>query len=396
MGSTKREQGVLKLVYPGRYVEYYTEPITAGEVMERNPRYCVARPDVFQYPWIVVRPESVLLPGGVFFMVPKHTIHRLLKARGFYDEQPSQQEEPTQRLDRDYGPKRASSPRTARIGNTLKQNEPPKRHNQDHGPKRTASPSKACAGNGPKQSERPKRHDQSLATKHTSSPREESARSILKQNKYSMRHEQDLATKYTSSPSMARAGNTPKQDKAPKRHDEHLATKNNSSTSKAWARNTPEQNEAHDQDLGCKHTPSPSKAWAGTTPKHQKNFSKQTQAWYDEEDMDRILIQQSFYKARPSVIAETTNNYEGLEFQYINCFKAGNGPVYSKEYNGNRTNGNHSTENNCHTKAIILKSCIRKHDSVRKHCRFRVTFAFPVAIATEDSPDIQDNLHYYP
>ncbi|KDP23310.1 hypothetical protein JCGZ_23143 [Jatropha curcas] len=70
---------VLKLVHPGGFVEIHQNPITADEIMKKNPRHCVTRPDVFKFPWIVVRPESVLKPGAVFYIVPFHTIHILLK-----------------------------------------------------------------------------------------------------------------------------------------------------------------------------------------------------------------------------------------------------------------------------------------------------------------------------
>lgn len=76
------EEGFLKLVYPKRRVELHRHPITAAQVLERNPRCCVARPDVFKYPWVVVRPESVLSLGRVFYIVPRHTIHRLLQQHG--------------------------------------------------------------------------------------------------------------------------------------------------------------------------------------------------------------------------------------------------------------------------------------------------------------------------
>lgn len=82
MGGSTREKGVLKLVHPGRHVEIHRKPTTAAEVMKKNPRHCIARPDVFKYPWIVVRPESVLVPGKVFYIVPNRTIYDLLKAKG--------------------------------------------------------------------------------------------------------------------------------------------------------------------------------------------------------------------------------------------------------------------------------------------------------------------------
>lgn len=82
MCSVSRENDVLKLVYPGGFVEFYRSPITAAQVMKRNPRHCVTRPDVFKFPWIVVRPESVLKPGSVFYVVPCHTIRCLLQSKG--------------------------------------------------------------------------------------------------------------------------------------------------------------------------------------------------------------------------------------------------------------------------------------------------------------------------
>ena len=76
----KRESHFLKLVHPGGFVELHANPILASEVMSKNPRHCVTRPDFFQYPWIVVRPESILTPGNVFYIVPCHTIRHKIKS----------------------------------------------------------------------------------------------------------------------------------------------------------------------------------------------------------------------------------------------------------------------------------------------------------------------------
>ena len=81
MGALIYEKGVLKLVHPGRHIEIHREPIMAAEIMRRNPRHCITRPDVFQFPWIVVKPGSVLLPGRIFFIVPYHTIYNLIKSK---------------------------------------------------------------------------------------------------------------------------------------------------------------------------------------------------------------------------------------------------------------------------------------------------------------------------
>ncbi|KAF9688387.1 hypothetical protein SADUNF_Sadunf02G0192100 [Salix dunnii] len=74
------EDGVLKLVHPGRFVEIHVQPIAAAQVLENNPRHSITRPDVFEYPWIVIKPDSVLRLGKVFFIVPNSTIYNLLKA----------------------------------------------------------------------------------------------------------------------------------------------------------------------------------------------------------------------------------------------------------------------------------------------------------------------------
>ncbi|CAN4115812.1 unnamed protein product [Withania somnifera] len=81
MGISTREDGFLKLVHPGRRVEIHTEPIIAAEILKKYPRHCIARPDVFKFPWIVVRHEAVLIPGKVFYIVPKKTLYDLLKAK---------------------------------------------------------------------------------------------------------------------------------------------------------------------------------------------------------------------------------------------------------------------------------------------------------------------------
>ncbi|CAH1435666.1 unnamed protein product [Lactuca virosa] len=83
MGIVSKENGVLKLVRPGGIVELYKHPIKAAQVMAKHPRHCVTRPDVFKFPYIVVKPESILKPGRVFFIVPYHTIHRLLQSKGY-------------------------------------------------------------------------------------------------------------------------------------------------------------------------------------------------------------------------------------------------------------------------------------------------------------------------
>lgn len=114
MGVHASEKEVLKVVHPRRYVEIHRKPITAGEIMKKYPRHCVARPDVFQNPDIVVRPESVLVPGQVFYLVPYSTLNKLLKAK----ERELQDSPPVLHPNRLDSVRRDSSRRTSSPGMT--------------------------------------------------------------------------------------------------------------------------------------------------------------------------------------------------------------------------------------------------------------------------------------
>ncbi|KAI3806153.1 hypothetical protein L1987_22046 [Smallanthus sonchifolius] len=81
MGASTKEKGVLKLVHPGRHIEYHRTSIAAGEIMRKNPRHSITRPDFFKHPNTVVCPESVMVPGQVFYIIPSTTIHRWVKAK---------------------------------------------------------------------------------------------------------------------------------------------------------------------------------------------------------------------------------------------------------------------------------------------------------------------------
>lgn len=101
MGVTTKEKGVLKLVHPGRHVEYHRKAITAEEIMSKNPRHSITRTDFFKNSDILVRPESVMVPGQVFYIVPNKTIHKLLKDRSQLFDRPSIQQDESPNID-DY------------------------------------------------------------------------------------------------------------------------------------------------------------------------------------------------------------------------------------------------------------------------------------------------------
>ncbi|KAJ1375919.1 hypothetical protein SESBI_50491 [Sesbania bispinosa] len=54
---------LIRIVHPGGRVELHDRPITAAEIMCHNPRCCVAYPYVFQQPWAIVAPDTMLMLG---------------------------------------------------------------------------------------------------------------------------------------------------------------------------------------------------------------------------------------------------------------------------------------------------------------------------------------------
>ena len=68
---------VVKIIYPGGRVELHDRPILAAEIMQRHPRCCVTHPDVFCEPSAVVSPDTVLMLGQKFYVVPISTLRKL-------------------------------------------------------------------------------------------------------------------------------------------------------------------------------------------------------------------------------------------------------------------------------------------------------------------------------
>lgn len=68
---------LLWIVHPGGHVELHDRPVPAAEIMYRNPRCCVAHPCVFQQPWAIVAPDTMLMLGQKFYVVPINTIRKL-------------------------------------------------------------------------------------------------------------------------------------------------------------------------------------------------------------------------------------------------------------------------------------------------------------------------------
>lgn len=68
---------LVKIVQPGGHVELHDRPIIAADIMRRNPKSCVAYSNVFKQPWAIVAPETILMPGQKFYVVPINTVRKL-------------------------------------------------------------------------------------------------------------------------------------------------------------------------------------------------------------------------------------------------------------------------------------------------------------------------------
>lgn len=75
---TKSTKNMLvKIVHPGGHVELHDCTVLAAELMHRNPRCCVAYPQIFQQPWAIVAPDTMLQLGQKYYVVPISTIRKL-------------------------------------------------------------------------------------------------------------------------------------------------------------------------------------------------------------------------------------------------------------------------------------------------------------------------------
>ncbi|EEF35076.1 conserved hypothetical protein [Ricinus communis] len=57
--------------------ELHDRPVVASEIIRRNPKCVVAYPNVFQQPWAIVAPDTILMLGQKFYVLPISTIRKL-------------------------------------------------------------------------------------------------------------------------------------------------------------------------------------------------------------------------------------------------------------------------------------------------------------------------------
>ncbi|KZV30073.1 hypothetical protein F511_17295 [Dorcoceras hygrometricum] len=67
----------VKIVHPGGHVELHDRPILASELISRNPKCCVAHPTIFQQPYDIISPDTMLDLGRKYYVVPVNTVKKL-------------------------------------------------------------------------------------------------------------------------------------------------------------------------------------------------------------------------------------------------------------------------------------------------------------------------------
>lgn len=86
---------LLRIVHPGGHVELHDRPVTAAQIMCLNPRCCVAYPYVFQQPWAIVEPDTMLMLGQKYYVVPISTVRKLQNLSPRHSPSPSPSREIT-------------------------------------------------------------------------------------------------------------------------------------------------------------------------------------------------------------------------------------------------------------------------------------------------------------
>ncbi|KAG6419634.1 hypothetical protein SASPL_121856 [Salvia splendens] len=77
-GSGQRQSRALKIVHAGGHVERYYMATPAAMIIQKNPSFVLARPEIFRRPWdSVIRPEEILVPGQKYYVVPRRTVKKL-------------------------------------------------------------------------------------------------------------------------------------------------------------------------------------------------------------------------------------------------------------------------------------------------------------------------------
>ncbi|KAM0025006.1 hypothetical protein Hdeb2414_s0021g00569361 [Helianthus debilis subsp. tardiflorus] len=69
---------IVKIIHAGGFVERYYMALPAALIIDKYPKFMLARPDIFQRPWdSIVRPDEMLVPGQKYFVVPTLTVKKL-------------------------------------------------------------------------------------------------------------------------------------------------------------------------------------------------------------------------------------------------------------------------------------------------------------------------------
>ncbi|KZV31361.1 hypothetical protein F511_05465 [Dorcoceras hygrometricum] len=74
----ERRSRALKIIHVGGVAECYYMAVPAARIIEKYPKFILARPEIFHRPWdSIVGPDEILVPGQRYYVVPQQTVKKL-------------------------------------------------------------------------------------------------------------------------------------------------------------------------------------------------------------------------------------------------------------------------------------------------------------------------------
>ncbi|GMN50327.1 hypothetical protein TIFTF001_019470 [Ficus carica] len=282
--------------------------------MSKHPRHCVTRTDVFKFPWIVIKPESVLPLGKVFLLVPDNTIRDLTKSQ-LRREQCTNS--PRDWRNRDAPPKTTSPHKTM-------------------SPLKTTSPHKAFAGMTPRHQDHVR--ENTLVSKE----KRKNKLNPIDYHHHHYHHQQ----------------NNQRQDNITRTHDHHHH-QNNQRRANITRSHDHHHHHHHQQNNQRREN---------ITRTHDHGADRGSES----ESSEKFL---SPWKGQRNSYWEFLQS-ERTELEGVTTFRPEIEPYNSQNGSDEDSSGSNSSPYGGEELGK-LKSCLRKPDSARKSLNFKVRFMFP-------------------
>lgn len=78
MNVSSQQDLTVRIIHAGGIIERYEGVVRASRLMEKYPKMCIAKPEVFKKPHeSIIRADEYLLPGQKFYLVPQSTMKKL-------------------------------------------------------------------------------------------------------------------------------------------------------------------------------------------------------------------------------------------------------------------------------------------------------------------------------